>query len=150
MKRTELPSQDVLNEMFNYDAETGKLYISDNAYIHAHRGKEAGTISRNGYLRVSVTINGKRTQYMAHRVIWKMLTGEDPDTIDHINFDRLDNRICNLRDGTQAQNNYHTQKSISRGYHYKDREYINQYNRERYAKFKRKGVKGYIPPIQKQ
>ena len=48
-------------------------------------------------------INSK--PYKAHRVIWKMVYGSDPHYIDHINGDRTDNRISNLRSVTKAQNN---------------------------------------------
>lgn len=41
---------------------------------------------------------------MAHRVIWKMVYGHDPDDIDHINGIRSDNRLMNLRNVTRAEN----------------------------------------------
>lgn len=43
---------------------------------------------------------------LCHRIIWAILKQEDPlgFTIDHINGDRLDNRIENLRKATNAQN----------------------------------------------
>lgn len=42
--------------------------------------------------------------YKAHRVIWKLVTLEEPDVIDHINGDRSDNRLINLR-STNATGN---------------------------------------------
>ena len=43
--------------------------------------------------------------YKAHRVIWAMHYGEWPrGQIDHINHDRSDNRIENLRDVTMSVN----------------------------------------------
>lgn len=51
-------------------------------------------IAKSGYL--SVGINDR--MYRVHRVIWKMMTGEEPPmTIDHIDHDRANNRWCNLR-----------------------------------------------------
>jgi len=41
----------------------------------------------------------------AHRVAWALYFGEWPDgEIDHINHDHADNRICNLRSVTRAEN----------------------------------------------
>jgi hypothetical protein len=41
---------------------------------------------------------------MAHRIIWKHVTGNDPEFIDHINHDRTDNRIENLRSVSTVEN----------------------------------------------
>ena len=145
-RRTPLPPQDTLLEYFCYYPDTGLLCYSDAHYLHSKRGTEAGTVQPTGYRRVSITVKHKRTMFMVHRVIWKMITGDDPDTVDHINHDTLDNRLCNLRDVTQADNNKHTRKSVDRGYHCTDPEWRNAYNRRVYAKYKRKGVSGYVPP----
>jgi len=42
--------------------------------------------------------------FFAHRLIYFIATGEEPDYIDHINGDRSDNRIENLRAATNSQN----------------------------------------------
>lgn len=66
------------------------------------RGKPAGTLTKNGYVRVR--INGQLL--MAHRLIWEMFNGPIPEgfEIDHINHVRTDNRIENLRLVTHADN----------------------------------------------
>lgn len=60
-------------------------------------GKRAFAVrNREGYFYGA--IGG--TKALAHRVIWAMHTGEWPDgLIDHVNHDREDNRIENLRLG---------------------------------------------------
>jgi hypothetical protein len=55
---------------------------------------------------------------LAHRVIWLLHSGQWPaDQIDHINRIRTDNRICNLREATnrENQNNRNGSKSSSSG-----------------------------------
>jgi hypothetical protein len=61
----------------------------------------AGTIGANGYRAIS--ISGKR--YYAHRIAWAIHHGAWPsEQIDHINQQRDDNRMSNLREATNQQN----------------------------------------------
>lgn len=74
--------------------------------VHKKRGsrylnKPAGTVSPRGYIQVRR--GGQK--FMAHRIIWALHYGVWPESgIDHINGDRLDNRIENMRDETQFAN----------------------------------------------
>lgn len=62
--------------------------------------KEAFTNQTNRYRRGSID----DVIYGAHRVIWKWMTGEEPEEIDHINGMPFDNRFTNLRAVTHADN----------------------------------------------
>ncbi len=64
-------------------------------------GATAGTPQNNGY--ILITINRKK--YLAHRLAWFMEYREFPNgQIDHINGNRIDNRISNLRVVTTSEN----------------------------------------------
>jgi len=60
-------------------------------------GCEAGSVNSPGYRVIAFTLVGVRRDVLAHRVVWRMLNGEWPKFIDHIDGDRLNNRIENLR-----------------------------------------------------
>ena len=63
-------------------------------------GQQFGTKHNRGYRQGR--INSKL--YLEHRLIWLLHYGEWPNEIDHINGDKSDNRIENLRDLTHKQN----------------------------------------------
>lgn len=101
MKKFELPSAERLFELFTYDPGTGLLVwkISTNNRVRA--GDPIKTKYAAGH--IAVGIDGVR--YLAHRIIWKMMTGKDPiDQIDHIDGNASNNAFSNLRESDQAQN----------------------------------------------
>lgn len=99
--RPDLPSIPDLQKLFHYSVITGELV----SLGLTPQGKTRKVKQHNaGYL--AVTVNNK--QLLAHRIIWAIVTGEWPDTIDHINGDRKDNRWLNLRSVAKADNNRNT------------------------------------------
>jgi hypothetical protein len=66
-----------------------------------YAGTVAGASDGGGYIRMSV----QDAHYRAHRLAWAYVHDEWPKEIDHINHDRSDNRISNLRPVTRSQNN---------------------------------------------
>lgn len=93
--------QDVLN-IFDYDASTGKFYWKTDRRNGAKAGTEAGFTTLHGYR--SVRVYGK--VYRIHRLIWLVETGMWPTGyIDHIDHNRSNNLISNLRDVTCSENN---------------------------------------------
>jgi|APSaa5957512535_1039671.scaffolds.fasta_scaffold25270_6 hypothetical protein len=97
----ELPSQRKLQDLFNYDPFTGDLIRNHSiANNSTNAGDIAGRITHLGYRVVKI----ENVAWQAHRLIWKHVHGEDPLIIDHINHDRADNRIHNLRSVTHKEN----------------------------------------------
>lgn len=95
-----LPDAEYLRDLFDYDPETGRLtWRRPRQGVSA--GSLAGSVNSHGYRQVRID----RRLYKAHRIIWKIVTGQDPLLeIDHRNRDRTDNRWSNLRVATRSEN----------------------------------------------
>ena len=91
-----------LRELLHYDPETGIFTRKVRTSSRIKIGDVAGCLSsRDGYLRIAVLSR----DYLAHRLAWLYVYGNWPeDQIDHINRNRSDNRISNLRGVTNKQN----------------------------------------------
>lgn len=111
---------EIIAKLLDYNAETGgftwkfrdrEFFKSEWAYKvwnQRYPGTKAGVDSSRGY--VLLTVFNKK--YWAHRVAWLLVNGEWPSgDIDHIDNDKSNNRIGNLRLASHAQNGMNKPKS---------------------------------------
>ena len=90
---------DVARELFTYS--NGELIRNIGRRGKSPAGSVAGSKARDGYLRVTCDYRS----YQVHRVIWLVVYGEWPNGfIDHIDHNRTNNLICNLRVTTMLGN----------------------------------------------
>lgn len=99
-----------LRNILDYSEQTGRFIWrerspvtkGDKIFNRKFAGKVAGTLNNQGY--VAITLTGLGT-FKAHRLAWLYVYGElPPADIDHINLNRADNRLMNLRAATRSQN----------------------------------------------
>ena len=86
-------------DLFEY--KDGALYWKQKR-SNVAAGSFAGSKTANGYLTVSI----KKKRVLAHRIIYAMFHGFMPAFVDHINGDKTDNRIENLREATLSTNGW--------------------------------------------
>ena len=92
-----LPSKELLHDLFFY--ENGILFHKKSR----SKGKAnapIGWVEKNGYWATNVA----GTRYRLHRLVWQFHHGNCPSTLDHIDGNKSNNAIENLRPATNAQN----------------------------------------------
>ena len=91
-------------DSLEYLPETGHFF-----WLKSSRGRKlgvpAGNVDRSSCGYVRIYVQGKR--YQAHRLAWRFFYGQFPPLemdVDHINGNRSDNRIENLRLASRSEN----------------------------------------------
>ena len=114
MTKTDLPTPETLRKLLSYDPDTGlltwkrrpiEMFATKNAFKSwntRYCGNLAfGSIDGRGYRQGAIFSKyclGHRVAYAVYYGVWPV------GDIDHINGDRADNRIANLRDVTRSEN----------------------------------------------
>lgn len=95
--------------------ERGFIYNPDNGLITGPSKKILNSKETNGYLIIGLKHNDKHFTLRAHQFAWYYVNQECVDCIDHINGDKEDNRICNLRSVSKQKNTFNTK---AKGYYW--------------------------------
>lgn len=103
-------TQEYVRSVLDYEPNTGRLFWSPHCYHVNLIGKEAGWVNpTQGYRYIGML----KRPILAHRVIWLYVYGKLPKReIDHINCEKDDNRLCNLRKVTRSQNQWNAPLTI--------------------------------------
>ena len=98
-------NQTKLKEILDYSQTTGVFVWKTKVNRRVRVGGKAGSYDKDGYVKIKID----KKDYRAHRLAWLYIHGCWPtDQIDHINRIKDDNRIENLRDVTQQQQQFNT------------------------------------------
>ena len=95
---------DLCHERFEYS--DGKLFAKENWHSRQRKGQEVGNLNNCGYLKVCLN----RKSYLLHRLIFLMHNGSLPELLDHIDRDKTNNRIENLRVADKELNSWNRDK----------------------------------------
>jgi hypothetical protein len=98
-------SQEELMKKFSYDPVTGLF----TRLVNLGNFKAGSLVNikphKSGYTYIRITVDGKAKQFSLHRLAWLYVHGNLPEFVDHINHNRSDNRIENLRAVSRVENN---------------------------------------------
>ena len=100
---TEAEQQELLlriKKNYTYNAATGRL--TSSRYGRAIRGAKR---DKRGYLCINCNIDKRRFRIYLHHAVWAVCKGRWPEQqIDHVNGNKSDNRIENLREVSFSEN----------------------------------------------
>lgn len=118
-----MPTTEEVRSAFDY--RDGQLFWRDSPNPRVEAGSAAGTVNASGY--VVVSFRAKKVH--AHRLIWLWHGMELPEQIDHINGNRADNSIENLRAADSATNAYNAKARTDNTSGVKNVSWCNTYNK---------------------
>ena len=106
-----------LRRLFDLNKDIGlfwrvreELRREDKIFNKQFAGRRAGNINKkSGYAQITMRLNGRKFVFKEHRLILCMVIGEiigDDVQVDHIDLNRSNNAVINLRIATSSQNNF--------------------------------------------
>ena len=108
---TEILSAEKLRELFSYDPATGAFTRLVRSAHCVKVGDIAGCKTSTGYSQISISCRS----YFAHRLAWLHVHGRWPECfIDHIDGNRYNNAIANLREASRSVNQQNLKEAMTR------------------------------------
>ena len=86
-----------IKKCYTYDAATGE--------IRNRKGQVVKGFNRKGYKGLNLYVGNHRNEIGLHRIAWVLVYGRFPKQIDHLNGNKTDNRLENLREVSPSENN---------------------------------------------
>jgi hypothetical protein len=92
-----------------YEYKDGKLFFKRTLHSRQVKGAEVGSLNNMGYLKVCLD----RKNYLIHRLVFLMHHGYLPELLDHIDRNKLNNRIENLREANKELNSWNRDRQAN-------------------------------------
>lgn len=103
MSKYDLITHDYLLSILDYNKLTGVFTWKVNKH-RAYAGDVAGCENNSGYIKIGINNH----EYRAHRLAWFYVHGKWPTSdIDHIDMNKSNNAISNLRLASKTENRQH-------------------------------------------
>ncbi len=98
-----LPYYEEAKRLLDYNTDTG-VFTWKTTGRGRSKTNVAGTINSQGYQKIGISINNIMRRISGHRLAWYIKYEKLPILeLDHINLDKSDNRIDNLREATRSE-----------------------------------------------
>lgn len=114
LKKNKAPSKKDHKDYQEYDAQEEEWEtFRDTIYMVSNLGRVKnaetnkllqGKITDSGYREYCLKIGGKKKSFRAHKLVWEVWVGAEQTIINHINGNKLDNRLENLESVSAREN----------------------------------------------
>jgi len=101
-----------LKQVAWFNEKTGEFYRLSKTNHNQPIGRRMGTINDRGYRLIAID----KRRYRAHHLAWLWVYGYLPKYLDHIDGDKANNRISNLRECTHTENMHNTNLNKLKGF----------------------------------